>query len=393
MIAVGERLTFAMGEADAYRRYRYATLFPVGISNTLLLVAVLVGTAPAAALRLHPPRTLWQVAHSLVAAATTLALAAWVTNRVYPLRLFEIMHLVYLVVVVSIPLLLGSWFVASLVRNRRSRAMTVCGGLAAMIALGGIWGTHIEPNLLRTDRVAVSSPHIDQPIKIGVLADLQTPNVGDTEWNAIEALISEKPDLVVVPGDLFQGNWNTIFANSGDFSDLLAALVAEIELVAVVSGDHDISGQLEPIVQQAGATYLDNDIMDVVVAGQQIRLAGVAVHPSPAKAATIEELRSASDTFTVLISHRPGITYALSSDVDVDLVVAGHTHGSQINLPFISDRLWYSDVPAIAANGGLSRINDFLLYVSTGVGMERNASPQVRFGRRPAVGVINVVPG
>ena len=43
------------------------------------------------------------------------------------------------------------------------------------------------------------------PIRIGVLADLQTEAVGAHEERAIELLLAEKPDLIVIPGDLFQG--------------------------------------------------------------------------------------------------------------------------------------------------------------------------------------------
>lgn len=362
------------------------------MSTALLMSALATAVVPALALRLRPPKRFADVLLAFVVAAVTLWASVQLVQRSHHLWLFEWLHLGYLVGVVSIPLLLGIWFVSAVIRRQQNWSLNIVGGLAALIAFGGVWGTHIEPERLDTERIAVTTSGVEVPIEIGVLADLQSPEVGDLEWRAIEALIEADPDLVVVPGDLFQGSIPVIDANADDFSALLATLVDNVGLVVVVSGDHDRSGQLPPIVANAGAIFLDNQIIEIEVDGQPIRLAGVEVFPSPAKAATIEALRTPVDIPTVLVSHRPGVTYELPADIDVDLTIAGHTHGGQVQLPFISDLIWYSDVPPAASNGGLSRINDHLLYVSTGVGLERGGAPQLRFGVTPEVNVVTLLP-
>jgi predicted MPP superfamily phosphohydrolase len=71
--------------------------------------------------------------------------------------------------------------------------------------------------------------------------------------------------------------------------------------------------------------------------------------------------------------------------------VAGHTHGGQVVLPGFGPLMTMSDVPRAAGRGGLHRIDGNAIYVSTGVGLERAQSPQVRLFSRPSIGVLELV--
>ena len=46
----------------------------------------------------------------------------------------------------------------------------------------------------------------------------------------------------------------------------------------------------------------------------------------------------------------------------------------------------------VVGAGGIGLVDNYPVYVSTGVGMERLQAPQIRFGVRPSVGIIDVVP-
>jgi len=362
------------------------------LSVSLLVVAALTALLPVASLFLRPPASVRDLEKTLVVAIVTLGIGTFVINRYFGLGLFTLTHLLYLLAVVTVPLLLGSWWLTALVRGSRTRLLRLGGLAAAAIALAGVWGTHIEPNWLRTDVVSLAAP-VAQPLKIGVLADLQTPNVGRHEWNAVNALLEQEPDMVLVPGDLYQGSQIEILAATADFVEVLQLLVREVEIVAVVSGDSDWVVPLEPIVVAAGAQFIDNRVIEIDVAGQPVRLAGVPVTSGPARLTTIADLSVPTDALTVLLSHRPDVVFDLPLSSDVDLIVAGHTHGGQISLPFFGPPVTFTDVPRSLAAGGLEIVDRFPVYVSAGVGLERLDAPQVRFGVRPEVGIINVVPG
>ena len=363
----------------------------MGLSMSLLVLATLVALIPLAAVGPHPPRTIRDVEKALVFGVATLGIGMVIVYRVFSVDIFGFFHVLYLLAVVTIPVLLGGWWFLARVRGESSRTMRLGGALAAMIALFGVWGTHIEPNWLRTDRATLAAS-VEAPIRIGVLADLQTPNVGMHEQNAIETLVAEEPDLVLIPGDLFQASSATIDLEAPAFIKLLRTLVAEIPVVAIVSGDSDQPDVLRPIAESAGVLYIDNQITSIEVAGQPIRLAGITVFAARSRLDTLAALGERSDEYTILLSHRPDAVYELPQGADVDLIIAGHTHGGQVALPFFGPPVTFSDVPRDIAAGGLGIIDTYPIYVSAGVGLERNQAPQVRFGVRPEIGILEVIP-
>lgn len=363
----------------------------MGLSTSLLLLAVVVALIPLAAVGPRPPETFRDLEKALVFGIAALGLGSVIVHRIFGLNIFGFFHLLYLLGVVSVPLLLGGWWALARVRRDDRRILHLGGVLAALIAILGVWSTHIEPNWLKTDHATLIAP-IETPIRIGVLADLQTGEVGQHERRAVEAILAEQPDLVLVPGDLYQGRADLIAQEAPAFVDLLSTLVDQVPVVAVVSGDSDRPEQLQAIVEAAGALYVENQFAFIEVAGEPVRLAGISVFSARSRLDTLAALAEPSDAYTILLSHRPDAVFELPDGADVDLVVAGHTHGGQIALPFLGPPVTFSNVPNNIAAGGLGVVEGHAIYVSAGVGLERNQAPQVRFGVRPEVGILDLVP-
>jgi uncharacterized protein len=74
----------------------------------------------------------------------------------------------------------------------------------------------------------------------------------------------------------------------------------------------------------------------------------------------------------------------------VDLVVAGHTHGGQLQLPLVGPPMIASRVPRDVGAGGLHVLDGRRIYVSRGVGVERGQSPNLRLGAPPEVAVVTL---
>ena len=88
----------------------------------------------------------------------------------------------------------------------------------------------------------------------------------------------------------------------------------------------------------------------------------------------------------IFISHAPDFVDALPEPVD--LVLAGHTHGGQVVVPFFGPPRTASRLPRLYA-GGLHDFRGTPLHVSRGVGMERAFTPPIRFLCPPEICILD----
>ena len=99
---------------------------------------------------------------------------------------------------------------------------------------------------------------------------------------------------------------------------------------------------LIPLYQDAGATVLEQDYVDVTVHGQNLRIGGLYSYclswryldsggADPAECAFLSEFQD-TDAYTMLLCHMPVCWIQGNSleDWDVDCVFSGHIHGGQI---------------------------------------------------------------
>jgi predicted MPP superfamily phosphohydrolase len=236
----------------------------------------------------------------------------------------------------------------------------------------------IEPQALEVTRVSLISDKLERPLRIVVIADLQTDRVGEYERHTLERAVLEKPDLVLLPGDYIQG--------SPDEWPRLAKLLAEVGLAAplgvyAVQGNVDADGWPQIFTQVSAEVFTDTRTLrrpELAVTGLSL---GDSFDPNLQVAV--------QDRFHIAFGHAPD--FALGR-VDADLLVAGHTHGGQVRLPLIGPLLTLSHVPRAWAAGVTELSGGRTLVVSRGVGMERGSAPRLRFLCRPELVVIEVTP-
>jgi hypothetical protein len=90
-----------------------------------------------------------------------------------------------------------------LLRRRKRSAWVFVIGACSVIGVT-IDAFAIEPTRLEVNRHVVRSDRVDAPLRIAVIADLQTDAPGDYEASALRAVMAERPDVIVFPGDLIQ---------------------------------------------------------------------------------------------------------------------------------------------------------------------------------------------
>lgn len=238
------------------------------------------------------------------------------------------------------------------------------GGLA--LAGFGSYALAIEPGFrLEITRYDVTPPYwpAELTLKAAVLADIHAsePWMPASRVRSIaEAANALTPDIIFLLGD-FNGGVSSRLCRPvmpEEWGQALSILRAPLGVYAVL-GNHDWShGPLPNMppddahgvrsaLENAGAIVLENDSVSISKAGQAFWVAGLAdqlVGPRSRGWRSAEDLRGALDQIkdrapVILLAHEPDIFRRVPDRVS--LTLCGHTHGGQVNLPFIGSPLPY----------------------------------------------------
>jgi len=91
----------------------------------------------------------------------------------------------------------------------------------------------------------------------------------------------------------------------------------------------------------------------------------------------------------ILIAHNPDAVYLLGK-YKPGLIISGHTHGGQVNIPFIGPVFMPSKVGKICPSGlciiNNYNINNYKIYITRGVG----GNPRIRFLSSPEISIIEL---
>jgi uncharacterized protein len=268
---------------------------------------------------------------------------------------------------------------------RKTRKIPACGCTVVAVGLVGVAGYAflVEPFWLDVTHYRCASPKIKRPARIVVLADLQTDHFGDYEQHVFEEALAQKPDIILLAGDYLQ----TRYSSRAEQQQAINAFLRKIKFSAprgifVIKGniDHDdwqtIFAGTEATVADSHRQFARDDI--------QITCLNLGESFSPV---TVPNPRP--ETFHIVLGHAPN--FALGH-IDADLLVAGHTHGGQVRIPFFGPFATLSAVPRSWAAGTTDLPGGGKLFVSRGIGMERGNAPRIRFCCRPELAVIDLMP-
>ncbi len=269
---------------------------------------------------------------------------------------------------------------------RRAR-LVAWGSLALIVLLGLITidAFLIEPRWLEVSHITLTTAKVQEPFRIVVLADIQTDRPGAYEERALRLAMAEQPDLVLLAGDYIHlGRRSRSYAEEGQ---TLNAIMRSVGLnaplgVYAVQGNVDESGAWPAIF--AGLPVTTFEASTRVDAGPLVLTALGMWDAFDAQKVVAPESK-----FHVVLGHSPNFSLG---QVDADLLIAGHTHGGQVQLPFIGPLMTLTVVPRAWASGVTTIAPEKTLVVSRGIGMERANAPRLRFLCRPEIVVIDVVP-
>ncbi len=182
---------------------------------------------------------------------------------------------------------------------------------------------------------------------------------------------SFNPDIVFLPGDLFDGT-------KGNLDRLLAPFkqLAPPYGIYFSTGNHeefhDTAQYLEAI-SRAGIRALANELVTV----DELQIAGVFYHEAASPLhmkATIDGLHLNRSQPSILLNHAP-TRLPIVEQAGFSLQLSGHTHGGQF-FPYT----WLTRRIYGRFTDGLQRFGALQVYTSTGCG---SWGPPMRVGARP----------
>ncbi len=400
ILVVGAMLAFGPGTVRAGE----LPFWPLVMASVAVDGAVGLAVLLFNAIRLqHRPRITVSVPRLVLAALVTMAVFAPKVGLMFALGVnaFGVMSLIYWDFVALVPLVGLALLAAHRLTHHRPRVVRLTPAARRLVLLPlfippvAAYAAFVEPYRLRLEEARVPVPAEragTDELRIGILADIQTGRITDHERSAVDRVMTRKPSVILMPGDLFQGSGHELERELAGFKTLLSRISAPGG-VFFVMGDCERPDRLERLLADSGVRLLLNEIAQSRVDDRLVTIAGVELdHTSAAARATIRRLADlpGDDDIRILLAHRPDVVRELPANSRVDLVVAGHTHGGQIVIPLFGPPITFSDVPRRIAAGGLHDYLGNAIYVSRGIGLERGQAPRLRLFCPPEVTLLTV---
>ncbi|MBC8018234.1 MAG: metallophosphoesterase [Verrucomicrobia bacterium] len=266
------------------------------------------------------------------------------------------------------------------------RRLSIVSWLLVLIISTGMFALvdmyFIEPNWLAVEKVTVHDEGLAgsmQGLSVVQLSDLHLRGKpGLLERRLVAEVNALQPDLLLI---------------TGDFLDDIGRLRETIELLRsfkVKAGIYGVLGNTDhhffrtrgliKELQDSGITMLMNENRRVSLPnGRHLWLAGVD-DPVTGRARLEHSLDGIPTGEPVLLlAHSPDI-YVLAVLARVNMVLAGHTHGGQVGIPYLIRRSDYANRSPFMA--GMFHDGSTTLYVNRGIGTK---TLPIRFICRPEI--------
>ena len=270
-----------------------------------------------------------------------------------------------------------AWHALGLSTNPAAERPWIAGALAAAALLAGVYGL-VNARWIRVRRIAVELPGLPgnwRGRRAVLMSDLHLGTVNGAGFARRMVRLAEglKPDIVFIPGDLFDGTKADLDGLVTPFKEMGARFG-----VYFSTGNHEEFAGTEhylDAVARAGMRVLSNERVTV----EGLHVAGVPFGDSTSPIrlqATLEGMGLDRNEASILLNHMPS-RLPIVERAGVSLQVSGHTHGGQF-APFT----WFTRRVFGRFTHGMQRFGELQVYTSTGAG---TWGPPMRVGTAPEI--------
>ncbi len=283
-------------------------------------------------------------------------------------------------------------------QTRRLRFVVLTVALVGLFALV-FYSSFIAPRHLAVvvKNVDLARADFRDPVRIVVISDLHFGPYNQTAYakKVVQTILAEHPDVVLIAGDSVAEEVDQLAYGSP-----LQTLADQIPTFAVL-GNHD-SGRgafkttfvFEPARRQGVLDWLTkyhirvliNEAQYISIRGHNFWLAGVDEYVTGRDDEALAKRQVTTNDPVILLAHNPDVIYRAERE-KFDLVIAGHTHGGQVRLPF------YGPVGHIPTelgryfDKGLFTFGETKLFITSGLG---ESGARARLFNPPEVVILRV---
>ena len=244
----------------------------------------------------------------------------------------------------------------------------------------------------------VTTDKLGQSVRIVELTDLHNREFGKGSSDLVAKIKEQSPDLIAMVGDMNADNDNDEQAVIPLISKL-----TKIAPVYYVLGNHELKLKdpdgFAGKVKDAGAVYLKNEMAEFPVGDKKITIGGLCYYPFYDAFAPdydnpqryfLEDF-SNQENFKLLLCHFPEYFIWRFSEYDIDLMLAGHTHGGVVRVPFLGGIVAPNQEGLFPEYcDGFHTKNGSSIIISKGLGSNKWWIP--RINNPPEITVIDIGP-
>jgi len=255
--------------------------------------------------------------------------------------------------------------------------------LIGIILALGIYSVFIEPNKLEITNYTIQDESL-QGIKIVFASDFHIKPNQQKRLEKIVALINlQNPDLVLSAGDFVCGHLKHTTMPPEDIAKGLGKIKSKYGIYTTL-GNHDLWHDVQEFtkaLENNNIKVLNNSNKKLLINGKTLYIAGIQYKPE--NMLQISKAIENTQKPTIMLTHSPDEFKKIPQDY-INLILAGHTHGGQIRIPFIGPLFTASSYGDKYAKGFIEEDGKKMI-TTTGIG---TSILPIRFNCQPEIVVI-----
>lgn len=241
-----------------------------------------------------------------------------------------------------------------------------------------LYARFVEPKKLEVKEYRIVNENLSviHGYKIAHVSDIHYGKTTNKEQlqDLIKKINLTKPDILFFTGDLIDKDTNFTEEMKEEIENCLSKLDISIKKYAI-SGEDDLKfSSYEFIMENAGFTSLDDTYQKLYInQTDYLLLAGLKSSKANADfdskikdiSEYIESLKEDKPLYSIFLLHEPDFIKNINI-ADFNLVLAGHSHGGQIQVPFVGGLIY----PKYASyyHQNYQKIGSTDFYITSGIG-------------------------